>query len=207
MTFAEIHYRKPRHQSQPRLTVSQFSKKHITKLITATFRVHRETFLSFLFLLLWLLWKFPLQRIAVDLLKLDAKAWVNFKISIYYDILTYRPKKQNKKNIRVSGTHRVGLWSLQLQDWNVLIGKSCAPPTLAGLQVPSTPAAAALSYIGRSKSILNCGTLFHSGGGRLHEHLQRVFSFLSPFLLPPSLSITVTPRLCQHCYELKGECI
>lgn len=64
-------------------------------------------------------------------------------------------------------------------------GKSCALPTLAGLQVPSTPAAAAaaaaLSYIGRSKSILNCGTLFHSGGGRLHEHLQRVF-----FSSPPS---------------------
>lgn len=97
MTFAEIHYRKLRHHSQPRLTVSQFSKKHITKLITATFQVHRETFLSFLFLLLWLLWKFPLQRIAVDLLKLNAKAWVNFNISIYDDILTYRPKKQNKK--------------------------------------------------------------------------------------------------------------
>lgn len=101
--------------------------------------------------------------------------------------------KTKKTYVCLTGTHRVGLWSLQLQDWNVLIGKSCAPPTLAGLQVPSTPAAAAaaLSYIGRSKSILNCGTLFHSGGGRLHEHLQRVFFFSLPL---PSSSFLINHR-------------
>lgn len=47
--------------------------------------------------------------------------------------------------------------------------------------------AAALSCIWRSKSILNRGTLFHSGEGRLHEHLQRSFFFFFFF----SLSITV----------------